>query len=896
MALEIGSRLGHYDVTALIGEGGMGQVYQVTDTKLNRQVALKILPEAFAEDPDRLARFQREAKVLASLNHPGIAAIYGLEEADGTRALVLELVEGPTLADRIAKGPIPLDEALVIAKQIAEALEAAHEAGVVHRDLKPANIKVREDGTVKVLDFGLAKALEPTPEGDPSQSPTLTAAATQMGVIMGTAAYMSPEQARGKPVDKRADIWAFGCVLYEMLTGTKPFPGDDVSQTLARVIDREPDWGALPTAVPPVLSNFLHRCLQKNPKKRIRDIGDVSLALEGAFETAAGSSVALPAATHLQTWQRPLPAAIGALTIAAVAGLSVWGLTRLEPTAAPAPTRLAIAPRDTASLSIAGLFANVVISPDGTRVVYTGPNPSRAGLQLNLRHLEQLRGAPLRGGEGGTNPFFSPDGEWIGFLSEDGKTLQRVSTAGGPPLMILSGYRGLIIGATWGADNHIILGTSDDGLLRIPSGGGEAETLTTLDTERGYLNHSSPFIIPGHEAALFVTSEGDPRMSGQLAVLDLVTREVTHLGVAGARPHYASTGHIVFVARDESLRAVPFDAASLSVTGTPVLVAEGVVAKEGGAANFSISDNGRLVYIADAGQGQRSVVLVDREGNEEPLLGLEEDGYESLHLSPDGSRLVLEVDRENLWTYDMARGVRNTLTNEADARDRNPLWSPDGARVVFSRRNTLMWTPADGTGIAEELVIREGESAPVAESWSSDGRLLFMARGGDNGNGNVAALSIDSDRTVDVLVGTGAIEGAPDMSPDGQWIAYHSDVSGRMEIYTDRFPGLGDRQQISLDGGRVPLWSPDGRELFYLSPNGRQVLTVPISIGPTLSVGSPTVLFDGPFLVPGGITRPYDLTPDGQRFVMVKTGDEENLEITVVLNWFEELKRLVPTP
>ena len=288
------------------------------------------------------------------------------------------------------------------------------------------------------------------------------------------------------------------------------------------------------------------------------------------------------------------------------------------------------------------------------------------------------------------------------------------------------------------------------------------------------------------------------------------------------------------------------------------------------------------------------MVLVDRKGNEEPLPGLELVGYESLHLSPDGNRLVLEVDRENLWTYDMARGVRNTLTNEAGARDRNPLWTPDGARVVFSRRNTLMWTPSDGTGIAEELVIREGEAPPVAEGWPPDGRLLFMARGGESGSGNVAALSMDSDRTVDVLVGTDAIEGAPDVSPDGHWIAYHSDISERMEIYTERFPDLGDRQQISLDGGRVPLWSPDGRELFYLSPDGRQVLAVPIAIGPTLSVGSPAVLFEGSFLAPGGITRPYDLTPDGQQFVMVKTGDEENLEITVVLNWFEELTRLAP--
>ena len=431
MSLSVGTRLGHYDVTALIGEGGMGQVYQATDTKLNRQVALKILPEAFAEDPDRLARFQREAQVLASLNHPGIAAIYGIEESDDTRALVLELVEGPTLADRIKQGPIPVDEALPIAKQIAEALEAAHEQGVIHRDLKPANIKVKDDGTVKVLDFGLAKALDTAPEGDPSQSPTLTAA-TQMGVIMGTAAYMSPEQARGKPVDKRADVWSFGATLFEMLTGSRAFEGEDVSVTLANVINQPPDWERLPGGPSPSLQTYLRRCLEKDPKQRVADMQDVRLAIEGAFETTASTPSVQGAAPRLQVWQRPIPAATAALVIAAVASLTVW--TVMRPDVAPSDLmRFIIVPPESAPLVVSGFGRDVVISGDGTRIAYNGPIPGGAIPRINLRSIDQVNGAALPGTVRGIAPFFSPGGEWVGFYNTEADALQKVSIFGGPP-------------------------------------------------------------------------------------------------------------------------------------------------------------------------------------------------------------------------------------------------------------------------------------------------------------------------------------------------------------------------------------------------------------------------------------------------------------------------------
>ncbi len=458
MALNIGDRLGHYDVTALIGEGGMGQVYRATDTQLNRDVALKILPDAFAADPDRLSRFQREAQVLASLNHPGIAAIYGTEEdkTDGTRALVLELVEGPTLADRIAKGPIPLDEALPIAKQIAEALEAAHEAGVIHRDLKPANIKVREDGTVKVLDFGLAKALDTTPASDPSQSPTLTAAATQMGVIMGTAAYMSPEQARGKPTDRRADIWSFGAVLFEMLTGRRVFRGRDVSETLAAVIQSSPEWGALNRDTPLRLANLLRRCLEKEPKQRVQAIGDVRLAMEGAFETTIAAPLEPTAAPQPQVWQRPISIVLLVVISATLVGLGVW--TAMHPEVEPADVmRFAIVASDDAPMSssaVTGRDRDIAVSADGKQVVYTGPVVDGNGSQLYVRTINQLAGAPLRGGEGGGHPVVSPDGAWVAFLNVTSRqTLRKVSIFGGTPVTVAESPD-YFLGISWEAENQ----------------------------------------------------------------------------------------------------------------------------------------------------------------------------------------------------------------------------------------------------------------------------------------------------------------------------------------------------------------------------------------------------------------------------------------------------------
>ena len=897
MPLTTGTTLGPYSVTAKIGEGGMGEVYRARDTKLDRDVALKVLPEAFTSDPDRLARFEREAKVLASLNHPNIGSIYGLEEAEGVRALVLELVEGPTLADRIKQGPIPIDEALPIAKQIAEALEAAHERGVIHRDLKPANIKVREDGTVKVLDFGLAKALDPNPDADPSQSPTLTAAATQMGVIMGTAAYMSPEQGRGKTVDKRADIWAFGVVLYEMLTGRRAFEGEDVSLTLSAVLQREPEWAGLPANVPHGLNTYLRRCLQKDPRQRVQAIGDVRLAMEGAFETPVPHPGEAAVAPPLQAWQRPVPATIAALTLLALGGLAVWTLTR--PDVIPGDLiRFTIVPPDAAPLDLPGRGPDLAISPDGTQVVYQSRLPG-GGLRLNLRPIDQLVGAPVRGTEGGASPFVSPDGEWVGFvLSTSAGSLQKVSIFGGPPVT-LTEFPNQIAGASWGADNQIIFGTQNAGLFRVSGGGGEPEALTTLDADQGEQNHRWPFIIPGREAVVFVISTGVPLTTGQLAVLDLDTRDVTRLGLAGVSPHYVWTGHLVYAAADGSVRAVPFDATSLEVTGNPVPLVEGVVVKSSGAADFSISDNGRLVYVAGGAGGgaARTLGWVDREGQMTPVI--EGAAIEMPRLSPDGTRVAFAMDSAggmSIWIRDLERGSDTRLT--VAGNNRRPAWTPDGATVTFASDRAGVYDvyskPADGSGGAELLM--QPRNTKVPGSWSPDGRTLVYYEVGSSGTGrDIWTFPVGGDPAP--FLDTQFDERAPHLSPDGHWVAYVSDQAGEDRVYVQPFPEGGRVIPISTGGGIEPVWSRDGRELFYR--DGNQLLVVGVATEPEFSVERPTVLFEEPYEAdPVALGNPnYDVSLDGQHFLMVgSSGVDDTATLTVVLNWFEELKARVPVP
>ena len=902
MPLQPGTTLGPYAVTALIGEGGMGQVYQATDTKLKRQVALKILPEAFSADPERLARFQREAEVLASLNHPGIAAIYGLEEADNTRALVLELVEGPTLADRIKRGPIPLDEALPIAKQIAEALEAAHEAGVIHRDLKPANIKVRDDGTVKVLDFGLAKALDPNPVGDPSQSPTLTAAATQMGVIMGTAAYMSPEQARGKPVDKRADIWAFGVVLYEMLTGQRAFIGDDVSLTLAKVLERDPSWESLPDSTPPSVRNVLQRCLDKDPRRRVQAAGDVRLALEGAFETTGSTASDLTAAPTLQLWQRPIPLAVTVLGLVVLTGLAVWSVMRPTDPVALSVRRFALDIGAATPIPIAGVHAMPAWSPDGTRLVYAA-NLSGTH-QLYLRTFDELEARPIAGTEGAFEPFFSPDGDWVGFSDVVSEELKKVSVRGGAPLTLCDCAG--IGGATWLPDGTIIvtdhLFGGSSSLFLVPEAGGTPEPLTTHDSESGEVSHLWPHALPGGTAVLFTMTRGPDANTSRVAVLSLDTGEQHIVVEGGFNARYVPTGHLVF-GRQGALWGVPFDLDRLVTSGPEEVLLQGIEVNEYGSMALSVSGDGTLVYRpGDVGglvQGG-APVWVDRTGQATPIGG---DRRDVVHprLSPDNARLAMTVvtaEGQDIWVDDLERGTSTRLTN--DRTSHFPAWSLDGERVFFGSADPdsfgLYSRSADGSD--ERETVLTGEQMMIPFSWTPDGQALTFLEAGSSGL-DIWTVSPEGDRSPYLV--RPFIDGNHDLSPDGRWMAYISNESGDGEVYVQRYPELGEKVTISTGGGNEPLWSSDGRELFYRNLAGDRMMVVAVSTEPTLRVSRPEVLFEGRYRQGPGGSLNYDVSSDSQRFVMISEGQDgdpdaapPNAMLILVQNWFEELTDRVP--
>ena len=895
MSLEAGHKLAHYEILEPIGKGGMGEVYRAKDSKLGRDVAIKVLPDEFAENEERLARFKREAKVLASLNHPGIAAIHGLEESEGTHYLVLELVPGETLAERIARGPIPVDEAIEIATKIAEAVEEAHEQGIVHRDLKPANIKQTEDGKIKVLDFGLAKVFqEDGAESDAatSMSPTLTRDATRVGVILGTAAYMSPEQAKGKKVDKRTDIFAWGAVLFEMLTGKKAFPGEDVSEVLASVIKLEPEWGALPADLSPTLRMFLTRCLEKDPKQRLPDIGVLRLAMEGAFETAGNSQVAVPVPVG---WRPSMGmAAAAALLLSIVASVAVWNL-KAE---APRPLVRSIANPPSMPPNLDPPDVDVAITPDGARIVYPALVEGR---QLVVRALDELEATPLGGlGDVPRGVFISPDGNWVGYIAE--RVLKKVSILGGPPVTICELPDGAGRGASWGDDDTIVFATTGPGgLWRVPAGGGEPEELTTPDAEQG--DHLWPEILPGSTAVLF-TIIGGPVEGAQIAVLSLNSGETKILIPGGSNPRYAPTGHIVYGVGG-TLRAVGFDLDNLEVTTDPVPVLDGVITKDSGAANFGMSQSGSLAYVAGPEQGGvvRTLVWVDREGREEALAA-EPRAYGNPRVSPDGTRLTVDVyDQEgDIWIWHFARETLTRLTFDP-APDFRPAWTPDGLQVAFGSlrdgiRSTF-WKAADGTGTVERLI--ESTNVAIPLTFSPDGtQLVFYERHPETGL-DLHVRSMDADGTSGPLLVTEFGELNAEISPDGHWLAYQSDASGQNEIYVRPFPNVDDgRWQISRGGGTKPLWGPDGRELFYLSLIG-QLTSVPIEADGSFTFGNPEVVFEETYLFRGrtGLGRTYDISPDGKRFLMIKEGglrdETEPTQLILVLNWFEELKQLVPT-
>ena len=894
----------------------MGEVYRARDTNLDRDVAIKVLPEAFTSDPDRLARFEREAKVLASLNHPNIGAIYGLEKSGDTRALVLELIEGPTLAERIKQGPIPVDEALPIATQIAEALEAAHEQGIIHRDLKPANIKVKDDGTVKVLDFGLAKAFQPdASDVSASLSPTisLTAAATQMGMVIGTAAYMAPEQAKGRPVDKRADVWAFGVVLYEMFTGARPFAGDDVSETLARVIDREPDWAALPSDVPPVLSNFLRHCLQKNPKQRIRDIGDVSLALIGGFETTVHTSLNQKARQTLQFWQRPASAITTALLLVSLTAFGVWNAARPQPQMARQIVRVPIDMEASFSLRTS-IFPFIEISPDGSLLTYAGNN------QIFMRPLNTMEATVVAGTQGfgagvgvARVPFFSPDGQWLGFAKEG--QLRKVSVNGGPSIALSELEQQAPAGATW-ADDDTILFAQPTGIWRVSGDGGTAELVVPAEDEVVH----GPQLLPGSEWILFtVVSNSLSWSEAQIVVQSLRTQERQVLLNGGRDARYVPTGHIVYL-HESTLLAAAFDPDTLTITSAPIPMVEGVTdgGDSSGEAHFSVSNTGTLIYVPGRGRpdmqnegSEKVLVWVDRDGNEDPI-PVPPRPYDWVRLSPSGELAAAEIRGENndVWVSDLSRGTLSRLTTNP-AFDAVPLWTTDGLRILFqsdrfqsdrSSSGSLFWKSSDGVGEADHLWTLDGVQGYQPGAWAPDGGLITTAIS-FGAELDIGILSMESEPVWEPLIATAAIEANPSLSPDGQWIAYQSDQSGQRQIYAERFPEGGSRQPISVDGGQDPVWSPDGEEIFYLTTDTSfepsTMMAVRINTEPILTAGAPMPLFEHVYWRPAVGGRRYDVAPDG-RFLMIKppTSEESSgaSQITVVLNWFQELTDRVPVP
>jgi len=895
--LTPGTRVGGYEVLGSLGAGGMGEVYRARDTRLHRDVALKVLPDLVALDPDRLARLDREAQLLAALNHPNIAVIYGFEQVGAVRALALELVDGDTLADRIAAGPIPIDEALPLALQIIAALEAAHDAGIVHRDLKPANIKVRPDATVKVLDFGLAKTVGATGSSvSATMSPTLTSPAmTGAGVILGTAAYMAPEQARGRTVDKRADIWAFGCVLFEMLSGRRAFGGSDVTDVLASVIKSDPDWRALPADVPAYVRVALRECLEKDAAQRFRDIGDVRLALSGAFHTEsplAGSS-ARP------TRGRTAATVAAVALLAAATGGIVWWVMRPAPAAL---VRLTIAHTGPERLGAGG--PDIDVSPDGRVVTYAAADGSRGGRgRIFARPLDQLTPTPLAvEADNATNVSVSPDGQWVAYVERGDSELsiRRVPIGGGAPQTLAHVSTAVgVNGIAWGPGDGIVFGTTNAGLMRVATAGATPEPLTTPDAQNGERSHRQPTILPGGNGVLFTVMPADGLVENfRIGAADLTTGAHTVIIQSGSHPRYVPTGHLVY-AGDGVIRAVRFDPARRQPHGIPVVVVEGVVTKTGGVGSFAVSASGLLAYIAGVSeQPPRVIVWVDRTGREEPI-SAPPRRYAYARLSPDGARLALDVrqDTNDIWMWDLERRTLTRLTFEPGL-NRGPIWTPDGRRVVFSAERdnveTLYWQAADGSGAAERLLTSDEQRLPA--SVSADGKWLFFNQPG-GAPYDFGVLPLDGSREPRMLLRDRFSEHNPVLSPDGRWLAYESDESGRYEIYVRPFPDIDSgRTQVSTDGGTRPLWSRDGGELFYLVPPGA-VMSAPVTPGPTFSVGAPALVFKGDYVAPQ-TGRAYDVSPDGRRFLMLKNAPAETAEpprqLVVVQNWAEELERLVP--
>jgi Tol biopolymer transport system component len=877
MTIISGTHLGPYEIIALLGAGGMGEVYRALDARLDREVAIKVLPEAFSADADWLARFKREAQVLAALNHPNIASIYGLEESDGLSALVMELVEGPTLAEQIAAGPLPLDEALPIARQIAEALEATHERGVIHRDLKPANVKVTPEGQVKVLDFGLAKLTEKRGAGVDTEAPTAAKAMTDPGTVMGTAHYMSPEQAKGKAVDRRTDIWAFGCVLYEMLTGRQPFGGETLADVLAAVVRAEPHWDALPTATPPVIRKLLRRCLTKDPKQRLRDIGEARIVLEEP-EDQAIAATPMEASSSARNLRRRILWAAGTLLSVALTALAVWVM---KPTPEPPLRRFALAlpPGGRQALS------RPAISPDGERLAYVSEG------SLWIHELRELQPRRLDGTQGAAMPFWSPDSRWVAYGV--GKRLFKVPAGGGEPISIAELPQDFspAAGGGWRSDGRMVISTGYSGLYEVPDRGGDLRSVLALNPETDQDFHHPSLLPDGRGVIYNVHAKGD--LPGGLEVYDGRSRKVLlrQKGIVFDYPVYSPTGHLLFrrTPTNVGVWAVPFSLSRLETTSDPFLVvADNCIP--------TLSQEGTLAY-ATGGEdpiGIFQLAWVDRAGKMLGKTGQPQREITDPTVSPDGSRVAVAASENGawaIWVHDLDRGTKTRLTFGPGVFA-SPAWSPAGDRVAYvTRASNFTGLPLiaakEASGRGEEQRITEG-SRP---NFSPDGKYLIYEKYA----GGLEYVPLSGEKKASAAPPASAGKAAfPQLSRDGHYLAYVSEESGRQEVYVTTFPAGEGKWQVSLNGGTSPRWSRSGKELFYLQAN--QLMAAAIELGPSLQTGTPRKLFDLAVTWQGFTILPwqgFDVAADGQRFVVVTDAETVKTEkggVVVVQNWFAEFK------
>jgi serine/threonine-protein kinase len=905
MALSAGTRLGPYEILEPLGAGGMGEVYRARDTRLDRTVAIKVLPEDLAADSQLKARFEREARAISALAHPNICTLHDVGEERGQTFLVMEHLVGQTLAERLKKGPLPLDQALEVATQIADALAAAHKQGIVHRDLKPGNVMLTKTGA-RLLDFGLARL---TAHGEQPAVESLTSAPTEAepltgaGTVMGTLPYMAPEQVEGRPADARTDLWALGTILYEMVTGGRAFEASTPTSLVGAILERDPPpLAERQPLTPPSLERLVRRCLAKDPDERWDTAHDVADELGWIAEADAASEASRARGTP--RWV--VPAVVAAVVTAALAsGLAAWSLLRVAPRETRPVARVSIGLRPGERLGLSPWHATAAISPDGSRLAYVTVRGDWATRQLYFRALDQLEPILLPGTEGAEHPFFSPDGRWVGFRAND--KLKKVSVTGGAAITLCDAVSGA--GATWAPDDTIIFarrGSTDAGplaayaLWRVPGVGGTAEQLTVPDSEKRENAHLYPQVLPGGKWVLFsagVVAGGTSwdAHEASIELLSLETGERRVLRRVGNQPHYAPTGHLVFVDQ-ATLFAAPFDLERLKLSGAAVPVLHGVLADPlSGAGQFGFSKSGTLVYVrGDEESGsRRRMVWVDREGREEPFAA-EPDHYFDPRISPDGSRVALTVvrsDNFDVWIYDLARGTSTRLTFDP-AVDQRAVWTPDGQRLVFESArhgaaNDLFWKAADGTGQVERLTASPYTHRP--HFWTSDGELVYEEHHPKTVQ-DFHVLSMEGERPSRPLLTTPFTEDRPALSPDGRWMAYRSLESGRTEVYVRPFPNVEEgKWQVSRDGGMSPVWGPNGRELFYRSPGGGTMMVVPIETEPTFTAGTPEVLFTGDYFV--ARNRNYDISPDGQRFLMLRRPETQPLtQLHVVFNWFEELK------